>query len=115
MKSLRLLAITILIVGTTSVVTAQRTVKVYPRQGTVVTTLYQPQLVVHKGVDFHFSKGVWYKTRGRKYVVCTAPAGIMVRKLPVGYKIAVYSGKKYYTYKGVYYRKKGRNYMVVNV
>ncbi|NNL02210.1 MAG: hypothetical protein HKP39_08040, partial [Eudoraea sp.] len=89
MKSLKLLVITILLIGATSAVTAQRTVKVYPRHGTVVTKLYQPRLVVHKGVNFHFSNGVWYKTRGRKYVVCAAPLGIKVRKLPVGNKVVV--------------------------
>jgi hypothetical protein len=115
MKSLKLLVITILLVGATSAVTAQRTVKVYPRHGTVVTTLYQPRLVVHKGVNFHFSNGIWYKARGRKYVVCAAPVGIKVRKLPVGNKVVVLSGRKYYTYNGVFYKKKGRNYIVVNV
>ncbi|WP_299161545.1 DUF6515 family protein [uncultured Eudoraea sp.] len=115
MKSLKLLVIIILLVGTTSTITAQRNIKVYPKHGTVVTTLYQPRLVVHKRVNFHFSKGIWYKARGRKYVVCAAPVGIKVRKLPVGNKVVVYSGKEYYTYNGVFYKKKGRNYIVVNV
>lgn len=115
MKSLKLLVIIILLVGATSAVSAQRTVKVYPGHGTVVTTLYQPKLIVHKGVNFHFSNGIWYKARGRKYVVCAAPIGIKVRKLPLGNKLVVHRGRKYYTYNGVFYKKKGRNYIVVNV
>lgn len=115
MKSLKLLAIIILLVGTTSTVAAQRTVKVYPKHGTVVTTIYQPRLIVHKGVNFHFSKGVWYKARGRKYIVCAAPVGVKVRQLPIGNKVVVYGGRKYYACNGVFYKKKGRNYIVVSV
>ncbi len=115
MKGLKLLVIIILLVGATSSVSAQRTVKVYPKYGTVVTTLYQPRLVVHKGVNFHFSKGVWYKAKGRKYAVCAAPVGVRVKKLPLGNKVVVYGGKKYYTYNGVFYKKKGRKYIVVSV
>jgi len=115
MKSLKLLVIIISLVGATSSVGAQRTVKVYPRYGTVVTKLYQPRLVVHKGVNFHFSNGVWYKAKGRKYVVCAAPVGVKVKKLPLGNKVVVRAGRKYYTYNGVFYKKKGRNYIVVNV
>ncbi len=115
MKSLKLLVIIILLVGATSSISAQRTVKVYPKYGTVVTTLYQPRLMVHKGVNFHFAKGVWYKARGRKYVVCAAPVGVKVRQLPFGNKVVVYGGRKYYTYNGVFYKKRGRNYIVVNV
>jgi len=115
MKSLKLLVIIVLLVGAASTVAAQRTVKVYPRHGTVVTTVYQPRLVVHKGVNFHFSKGVWYKARGRKYVVCAAPVGVKVRQLPLGNKVVVRAGRKYYTYNGVFYKKKGRNYIVVSV
>lgn len=115
MKSIKLLVIIIVLVGATSSVSAQRTVMVYPKYGTVVTTLCQPRLVVHKGVNFHFSKGVWYKFKGRKYVVCAAPVGVKVKKLPLGNKVVVYGGKKYYTYNGVFYKKKGRKYIVVSV
>jgi hypothetical protein len=115
MKSLKLLVVIVLLVGATSSVSAQRTVKVYPRYGTVVTTLYQPRLVVHKGVNFHFSNGVWYKAKGRKYVVCAAPVGVKVKKLPLGNKVVIYGGKKYYTYNRVFYKKNRRIYIVVNI
>ncbi|WP_297792073.1 DUF6515 family protein [uncultured Eudoraea sp.] len=115
MKSLKLLVILIFLAGTTSTVNAQRTVRVYPKYGTVVTTLQKPRIIVHKGVNFHFANGIWYKARGRKYVVCAAPVGIKVRHLPRGNKVVVYRGIKYHTYNGVYYKKQGKKYIVVNV
>lgn len=115
MKSLKLLVILIFLAATTVAVNAQRTVRVYPKHGTVVTTLHQPRIVVHKGVNFHFANGIWYKARGRKYVVCAAPVGIKVRQLPRGNKVVVYRGVKYHTYNGIYYKKKGKRFIVVNV
>lgn len=115
MKSLKLLVILFFLAGSTATVYAQRTVRVYPKYGTVVTTIHKPKIIVHKGVNFHFANGVWYKARGRKYVVCAAPVGIKVRHLPKGNKVVVYRGIKYHTYNGVYYKKKGKKYIVVNV
>ena len=97
-------------------VNAQRTVvRVYPKHGTVVTTIHKPRVVVHKKTNFYFSDGVWYRARGRKYVVCAAPVGINVRTLPRGNKVVVVNGRKLYKYKGIWYKRSGRNFVVVNV
>ncbi|GAB5472791.1 MAG: hypothetical protein Mars2KO_08900 [Maribacter sp.] len=117
MKNLKVVLAMILVFGMTAFATAQRkVVKVYPKHGTVVTKVYNPKVVVHNKVRFHFADGVWYKPRGKRFVVCAAPVGIQVRHLPRGNKVVkLRNGRKVYKYKGVWYKKKGRGYVVVNV
>ncbi|MEL6918590.1 MAG: DUF6515 family protein [Bacteroidota bacterium] len=115
MKNLKNVLIILVLFGSLAAVHAQTTVNLYPKYGTVVTKVYKPKVIVHRGVNFHFSNGIWYKTRGRKYVVCAAPVGVKVRQLPRGNKVIVYNGRKLYKYKGVWYKKSGRGYIVVNV
>lgn len=90
-------------------------VKVYPRHGTVVTKIYHPRIVVHKGATFHYANGVWYKPYGRRYKVCRAPIGIKIRFVPRGYMLVRINGKKYYHLNGIWYAKKGGYYTVVRV
>ncbi|MFP2996490.1 DUF6515 family protein [Spongiivirga sp. MCCC 1A20706] len=95
---------------------AQRTViKVYPKQGVVVKKVNNPKVIIHKGINYTIANGVWYKTRGSKFVVVRPPVGIRVKTLPIGYKIVKVRGKRYFTYKGIYYKKRGRKYTVVTV
>ncbi|WP_299536120.1 DUF6515 family protein [Ulvibacterium sp.] len=116
MKNLKSILLILILFGTLSAVNAQRrVVKVYPRIGTVVSTVHQPRLVVHRGVNFHVSNGVWYRFRGGRYVVSAAPVGIQVRHLPRGNKVVRINGRKLYRYRGVWYKKYGRGYMIVNV
>ncbi len=116
MKSLKMLVIVGMLFGGIISVTAQRkVVKIYPKHGVVVTKINKPKLIVHKGAKYHFAEGVWYRTRGRKYVVCAAPLGIAIRTLPRGNKVVKVNGRKLYKYKGIWYQKKGRGYIVVNV
>ncbi len=116
MKKLQMLLIVMTLLGAMVSMNAQRTVvKVYPRHGTVVTKISRPKVIVHKNVRFHFANGVWYKARGKNYVVCAAPLGIKVRNLPRGNKIVHVNGRKLYKYKGIWYKKKGRGYVVVTV
>ena len=115
MKNLRIILLTLLLVGGLLSSNAQRTVvRVYPKHGTVVTTIKKPRTFIHKRTNFFFSDGVWYKARGRKYVVVAAPVGIKVRNLPRGNKMVIVNGRKLYKYKGIWYKKSGRNYVVVN-
>ncbi|WP_394971366.1 DUF6515 family protein [uncultured Croceitalea sp.] len=116
MKNFKILLVTISLFGAMFSVNAQTTVvKVYPKHGTIVKTVYKPKVVVHKKTNFYFADGVWYKTRGRKYIVCAAPVGVKVRNLPRGNKVVVVNGRKLYKYKGIWYKKSGRNYVVINV
>ncbi len=115
MKSLKVVLVIIAFFGMLSAGNAQRIVKVYPKHGTVVTTIHKPRLLFHKGINYHFASGIWYKARGRKYVVCAAPRGIVLRTLPRGHRVVYIKGRKYFAYKGIHYRKIGRTYKVVYV
>ncbi|MFK7814372.1 MAG: DUF6515 family protein [Maribacter sp.] len=115
MKNLKTVFFTMTLLGAMLISNAQRkAVRVYPKHGTIVTTVVKPKVVIHKKTNFYFADGVWYKARGRKYVVVAAPVGLKVRKLPRGNKVVVVNGRKLYKYKGIWYKKSGRNYIVVN-
>ena len=117
MKNLKILFVIIFLLGGISFASAQRkVVKLYPKHGTVVTKVHKSKVVVHHKVNYRFADGVWYKPRGKKFVVCAAPVGVQVRHLPRGNKVVkLKNGRKAYKYKGVWYKKKGRGYVVVNV
>ena len=116
MKNFKILFIVMVMFGTMLTVNAQRTtVRIYPKHGTVVTTVKKPSVFIHKKTNFYLADGVWYKAKGRKYVVCAAPIGIKLRKLPRGNKMVMVNGRKLYKYRGVWYKKSGRKYIVVNV
>lgn len=117
MKNLKIVLVVLIMLGGMSLVTAQRkVVKVYPKHGTIVTKVNKPKIVVYNKVNFHFSEGVWYKSKGKRFVVCAAPIGVQIRHLPRGNKVVkLRNGRKIYKYKGVWYKKKGRGYVIVTV
>ena len=117
MKKLRVLLVIVTLFGAMSASHAQSVVRVnvYPKHGTVVTTVHSPRLVVHKGIRYHLAAGVWYRARGANYVVYAPPRGVVVSTLPRGYKAVVIKGRRYYAYKGVHYQRRGRTYRVVYV
>ncbi|RDY61219.1 DUF6515 family protein [Flagellimonas nanhaiensis] len=116
MKALKTILVTIALVGSIVAASAQKTVvRIYPKHGTVVATISKPRVVVHKKTNFYVSDGIWYKARGRKYVVCAAPVGFKVRTLPRAHRVVYVKGRKFYKYRGVWYKKRGRNFVVVTV
>lgn len=116
MKNLKTMLFTIALLGSMLVASAQSTVvRVYPKHGTVVAKVTKPKVIVHKKTNFYFADGVWYKARGKKYIVCAAPRGVKVRRLPRARKVVVVNGRKLYKYRGIWYKKTGRHYVVVNV
>ena len=115
MKKLQYLMIILAVTGSMYTISAQRVVTVYPRHGTVVRTVYKPIVVVHKGATFHFSDGVWYNPRHGSYVVCAAPVGVVVKRLPRGREIVRINRRKLYRYRGVVYQKVKRGFVVVQV
>jgi len=116
MKNLKTILFIVICIGAFTLASAQRSVvRVYPKHGTVVTTIHKPRLVIHKKHSYYLSNGIWYKTKGRRYVVVNAPIGIKIKNLPRGNKVVVINGRKLYKYKGVWYKKSGRHYKVVNV
>lgn len=117
MKLMKTFLVIVAFLGTILATQAQRrtVVKVYPKYGTVVTTVTSPTLVVHNSNNFYYADGVWYKPRGRKYVVCAAPRGVVVNTLPRGSKVVYVNGRRLYKYRGVWYKRTGRQYVVVTV
>lgn len=115
MKTLKILLVIGLMLGAFGSAEAQRVVRVYPKKGTVVTTIHKPKVYKYGGIKYRFAAGIWYKPYGRRYVVCAAPAGIKINILPRGHKIVYVRGKRYYKYNGIYYKKRGRGYKVVVV
>lgn len=90
-------------------------IRVHHKHGTVVNKVHHPKLVVHKGANFYYANGIWYKAYGRKYVVCRAPIGVRIKYIPRGYKVVRVNGIRYYTYNGIWYTKKRGFYTVVRV
>ncbi len=115
MKTLKILLVMALMIGAFNSAEAQRVVKVYPRHGTVVTTVHKPKIYKFHGLKYRFAAGVWYKPFGRKYVVCAAPAGLRINVLPRGHRVVYVRGKRYYKYRGVYYKKRRSGFKVVIV
>ena len=114
MKSLKLLLIMTLLLGACWNIQASK-INLVPKRGTVVVKIHHPKVVVHRGVNFYYARGVWYKPYGRRYVVCRAPIGVRVRYIPRGYQVVRVNGTKYYTYNGIWYTKKRGYYTVVRV
>ncbi|KPM33174.1 Hypothetical protein I595_76 [Croceitalea dokdonensis DOKDO 023] len=116
MTHLKLVFLIALFVGNTQLLSAQRNViRVYPKQGTVVAKIHKPVRLVHHNINYHLANGIWYRARGRNYVVVAPPLGLQLRRLPKGNKLVVRNGRKLYRYKGVWYKKTGRHYTIVNV
>ena len=114
MKVLKLISVFALTLLMSLEINAQE-VRVYPAYGTVVAKVYKPKVVVHKGVNYFYASGVWYRAHGKRYRVSRAPIGIRVRALPRGVKIAWVNGRKHFVHKGIWYAKRGRFYTVVSV
>ena len=115
MKSLKSLLIVIALLGGFAIGQANTSFAPQLKIGVVVTTVHKPKVYVHKGVRFHYSKGIWYRTSGKRYVVSAAPVGVVVRTLPRGRKVVRINGRKYYRFNGVYYQKRSGGYLVVRI
>ena len=117
MKRMRIFLVITAFLGIVITTQAQtRTlVRVYPKHGTIVRTITNPRVIVHKKTNYYYADGVCYKIKGRKYVVTAAPRGIKVKTLPRGSKVVYRNGRRLHQYRGVWYKKRGRHYVVVNI
>lgn len=115
MKTWKHVIFCLLLIGGFSLVEAQRTtVRVYPKRGTVVTTVSKPKVIIHRNTNYYFADGVWYTRLGTKYKVVKAPTGVKIRRLPRARKVVIVNNQKRYRYRGVWYKKSGRFFVVVN-
>lgn len=88
----------------------------YPPRGLVVDALPRAPLVVpHRGANYYFHGGVWYRPSGPRFVVVMPPIGLTVSVLPPFYTTLWVGGVPYYYADGVYYnwRPAQRAYVVV--
>ncbi len=117
MKQMKMILAIVAFLGTILTIQAQtRTVvKIYPKHGTMVRTVSNPRIIVHKKTSFYYADGVWYKARGKRYVVTAAPRGIRLKTLPRGSKVVYRNGRRLYQYRGIWYKRSGNHYVVVNV
>jgi hypothetical protein len=87
----------------------------YPPRGYVFGALPpSPRLVVHAGVQFYFSAGVWYRAEGpARFVVVAPPIGVVVPLLPPFYTTLWVGAVPYYYANDVYYVQGPQGFTVV--
>lgn len=80
----------------------------------VVRTIPSTALVLnYKGLSLHLSNGLYYRREADKYISVSAPIGLKIQTLPVGYSLVHVLGKPYYYYQGTYYVQSKSEYEVV--
>ncbi len=76
----------------------------YPPRGRMIEKLPPRHYIVpHRGVNYYFSAGVWYRHSGTRFVVVVPPVGLVVPFLPPYYATVWVGGVPYYYAGGVYY------------
>lgn len=70
-------------------------------------------VVKKSGISYYFYNGRYYRKESNSYIVVTAPKGVKVTTLPVGYVTLSLLSKTYYYFEGTYYTKKSNQYEVV--
>lgn len=71
--------------------------------------------VVISGVNYWLAGDIYYKKKGKSYVVVTVPVGAKVRVLPEGAVVVKRHGQQLFFHSGIYYRwmPKAKKYEVV--
>ncbi len=86
----------------------------YPARGYAVPALPAGSLrIAHRGGDWFFHAGVWFRPAGGRYIVGMPPFGIAVPLLPAAYATVLIGGLSYYYANGVYYMAAPGGYTVV--
>ncbi|MDB4293451.1 DUF6515 family protein [Maribacter sp.] len=77
-----------------------------PRRGSTVKTIGVGHIGIRfGGKHFRFHNGVWYKPKGKRFLVVRAPLGARVRVLPLGFGRIVIGASPYFYHYGTYYVK----------
>ena len=88
--------------------------RLYPVRGQFRTALpHDHWSVLHHGIRFFFSGGVWYLPQGLRFIVTMPPIGLVVPFLPSSYVTVWVGGAPYYYANEVYYAHRGDGYVVV--
>jgi len=73
------------------------------------------QKVRHRGDDYFFHRGLFYRHGPKGYFWVRPPLGIIAYSLPVAAVTVLIGGLTYYVYDNVYYRRVPAGYQVVQV
>ncbi len=75
-----------------------------PRRGSVVKVTPGGAVVIkHRGTNYRYHNGIWYKPHGNRFVVWRPYRGLRVRVLPPKHRVVVVQNRTYYYYNGTYY------------
>lgn len=86
------------------------------KYGKFINVLPAGHRVVTVGkVRYHYRHGVFYKHRGKKWIVVRPPIGAVVAVLTAAAVLVTVSGTPYYLCEGTYYKKVPAGYKVVEV
>ena len=69
--------------------------------------------IVHNGKSFFYNNGRFYRHLNGAYLSITAPIGVIVPALPVGYITFSIGPGRFFYYAGVYYRRTANGYVVI--
>lgn len=80
------------------------------KRGRVVKRVPSRTVVVaHRGTAYRFANGVFYRPKGKRFVVIAPPVGIRVRSLPAA-RVRVRVGRSaFFYFNGTFYRKLNAN------
>ena len=85
-----------------------------PSRGALVSSMNKNAIVVNfGGFGYRYYSGVWYKPRGKRWMVVRSPFGVRVKVLPNGYRRCIVGSRTYYYYYGTYYVQSNKEYEVV--
>lgn len=77
-----------------------------PRWGKSYASIHRKaQRIAHRGLNYYYRSGIYYKKAGNAYIIARAPIGVRVTKLPRKHYKFIIKGRKYYYYYGTYYVK----------
>lgn len=92
----------------------EREIRRYPRQKTVIVThrpdRFQPEIhrdhriIRHRGYDYSYYNGHYYRPQNGTYVIVAPPRGIRVNMIPSNFLTIMVGRRPYYYYDGVYYK-----------
>ena len=86
----------------------------YPARGYVVNVLPVGNIgITFGGVRYYHHAGVWFRSRGPRYIVVAPPFGIVIPFLPYGYSTVWVGRDPYYYADDVYYVSSPGGYRVV--
>ncbi|VEL96180.1 hypothetical protein ALT761_01147 [Alteromonas sp. 76-1] len=67
----------------------------------------------HRGIDYRYRNGVYYRKMGGDFTVVLPPPGVIIHTLPDHPDTIFVDGETYYVVEGVYYKRIDGEYIVV--